>query len=523
MNKLTEASSIISARRTSSLLCTLLISVVFLISFRTFAPFLAPKLNSDNAIHILMAYHLKLPDDLYYWGQDRLGSVVPILSHFLLQLVPIPTVEAVSYVQYSLLLLGFLAFSSLFRNWVSRLVFACVWFLPLQPFTELIVIGQPYGAQLAFIGISLFLFDRVSKTALQFITRQLLISLATASLLISLWVSDFTIVTVVTLAAIGLKYLYKQFFDRAESTLKLTSIAVDVVNVTSTSLLGFLFIAYAKEQAARSKVNETFNSIEQVLEVLGKLSNSFLRTLTFRANNIFLSIHAILGVILFVYFAYLVLIAKRQNSSRSRWLYLLIANAIVGFVLLVLSNWVYTNGINLRYFTFVYLMVWLSALLFAETLQESNAKRAYILLIAIALSSSLSLPSYVLSLEKPEAKIQSLQELQSLGAVGLIGEYWSSYVLCSVNPALLDCTPRDPKGKTPCPSLPALKKQAGRVRCSRCVPQVLAAKTIYLVKERWFDTFPEQIQQFRQCLIKVGEPRELAGYTLAPYQKRSNR
>jgi hypothetical protein len=174
----------------------------------------------------------------------------------------------------------------------------------------------------------------------------------------------------------------------------------------------------------------------------------------------------------------------------------------------------------LRYFVVVYVALWVAALLFVDGLQGAIAQRAYILLVLIAVSSSLSLPDGVFEIQKRQSKVQRLERLENLGQAGFIGEYWSSYVLCSSNPAALSCTPYDPKGETPC--LPAGNPQnsIGRVRCLRCVPEVLASEKIYLVKEKWFDIFPEQIQQFGQCLIKAGNPIKRAGYTLALYKKR---
>lgn len=37
-------------------------------------------LNSDHAIHILMAESFDYTKDWYYWGQNRLGSFIPMLG-----------------------------------------------------------------------------------------------------------------------------------------------------------------------------------------------------------------------------------------------------------------------------------------------------------------------------------------------------------------------------------------------------------------------------------------------------------
>lgn len=59
------------------LLCSISIAIV---SFFLFAPIYSNGYSSDNAIHVLMAYDFEFPTDLYYWGQDRLGSLIPMLA-----------------------------------------------------------------------------------------------------------------------------------------------------------------------------------------------------------------------------------------------------------------------------------------------------------------------------------------------------------------------------------------------------------------------------------------------------------
>jgi hypothetical protein len=524
----------ISSKNMENLLWIAIVSFIFILSFRAFAPYLAPNLNSDNAIHILMAYHLKLPDDLYYWGQDRLGSIVPILGHFLLKLLPLSPVEAVSYVQYFLLLVGFLCFASLFRNPISKIAFALIWFLPLRVLTELIHIGQPYGAQLAFIGVGIVLINYLIENTEQLMgwRRRILIAIATTSLFISLWISDFTIITILLLALMLLVPISSSIFKEPQPVRngKLVAIAPDVLTILVVSLMGFLSIDYAKQNAADQGSYSGFNGPAQVIEVLSRLGTSLIRTISFQAKTIFLSIHAILTLVFIGYAVYLLLRSRNTNIQSatsttpplklSRWFYFFLAHTILGLVLLVLSDWVYKNGINFRYFTPVYITGWLAALLFTEALDGAVARRASVLLVLAAVSSSFSLPRQVFFLEKPEPKIQTLQEIQTLGNAGLIGDYWTAYLICSANPASLNCTPYDRKGTTPCLAS-SQPRAVGQVRCRRCVPKVMASETIYLVKEKWLDAFPDQIQQFGQCLIRVGQGQKLGGYTMAPYQKRS--
>jgi hypothetical protein len=174
-----------------------LISLFFLISFRAFALYRVPIFNSDNAVHILMAQDLNLPEDLYYWGQNRLGSLLPILSYCGVRIFSLSPIVAVSYVHYLLLLIGFLSFSSILSSNFSKLTLALVWFLPAVTFTSTIEAVQPYTPQFATIGCALAFINQLNiyKNSI-FWQRGLLIIGSLISLCLSLWISEQSIIIV---------------------------------------------------------------------------------------------------------------------------------------------------------------------------------------------------------------------------------------------------------------------------------------------------------------------------------------
>ncbi|NJL22603.1 MAG: hypothetical protein HC895_20180 [Leptolyngbyaceae cyanobacterium SM1_3_5] len=434
--------------------------------------------------------------------------------------MPLPVVTVVSIVQYGLLIVGYLCFASLLRRSVSRFALALVWFLPLAPFTELISIGQPYNAQMAMIGLACVAIDRLFLTKTLWQKRLLLIT-ATACLFLSLWVSDFTIVVLFLLSLWGVWRLYKAWQLREKAAVWNAAI------VLLTAGLGFGFVQFAKSNANSRRNYSSFATAEQSIDMLRRLLTSIWNTLTFQANNLFLSWHAIFAVILLCYLAWAIAVHRQKIlRSISPWFYLSFGTIAIGMPLLLISFWVYRNGLNLRYFVVIYAMTWLVVLLLVEALPVNLARLATVLMLMTAIASSLSLPPHLYSFEKPIAQIEQLQEIKALGNAGFIGDYWRSYILCSVDPANLNCTPRDRRGKTPCPPLDAPPAQRSSrldragVRCRRCIPQVLASNTIYLVKDEWLGVFPAETEQFRQCLVKAGEPRIVSGYTIAPYRIR---
>jgi hypothetical protein len=553
-------------RRISAVFSGFLITLFALLSFRSFAPNLSPFLNSDGAIHVLMSYDLQLPQDLYYWGQNRLGSLIPILTHVLLQITKLAPIDAISYVQYFVLIVGFLSLTSLFQLKRSKVLFGLVWFLPLICFTELIGIAQPYSPQFTMLGLSLVLLNQVQVQApatqpvqatsvfsnstdwKQTIRNHVFVGLATACLLSSLWISELSIVFLLLLLGQLLGSMYRtaaeqtpvKVDDSSFSSTRLEQISQQwswrlrqiylsplfgiSVNIAVVSLPGIWFIAYAKQNALTHTNYAAFTGFKQTQEMATHLWLALIHTLTFRSDNLFLSIHA--GLVLVLVVSLSLILPKQFKQGvhpfQSRWLFLFAASALLSLLLLLPSRWVYINGISLRYFAIVYVTCWISSLLLLEILRGRAKAFISVLLSLIAITSSLSLPSFVFQLNPPVSVISQIREIKSLGKAGIIGEYWHSYILCTAKPSQLNCTSQDisRQSRIPCEATPIKRKKIRGVRCPRCAKRVLQAETIYLVKENWLASFPDEIQQFGQCLVRVGEPRQIANYTLAPYQKR---
>lgn len=531
------------------LLVYALITVIVFLSFRAFSPYLSPSLNSDNAVHILMAYDLKLPEDLYYWGQDRLGSLVPIVGHGLITLFSLEPIIAVSVAHYFFLIVGFLSFSFLLNDPISKLIFALIWFLPFKQFTALVKIGQPYGPQFALIAFGLVCFDQLFKRRNQLSewSKHGLLSIGLLALFGSLWISDFSIVAIFTLIVYASIEGYRAVKRRspypnsALSGSHLRSALGYGLNIALVSATGTAFILYAKHSASSRKDYAEFNTVGQILEILQHQIKPFFGAIAFRSRDIWISIFS-LCILIFIVAISLLFVQflftrvshqsgglhsdsqqpKQPFNALSAWTLVFFSNALIGYGLLILSHWVYSEekGFGERYFTFVYVMLWMAVLLLREGLNSSLSIRFAPLLLIAACSASLTLPAYVYSVQKVESKYSRLQELRDIAPAGIIGEYMQSYVLCSADPDALDCTRYDRKGGTPCLSDPASQKPIGRVRCERCVDEVFAAPQIYLVKDKWLESFPSEIQQFGRCLVPVGDAISQGGYTLMPYRQR---
>jgi hypothetical protein len=128
-----------------------------------FSVWTTPHLNADQAIHILMAERFDVARDAYYWGQDRLGSLLPALGAVLVAL-GVPSLDALAWVQLGLLLATGLVWLRLLRNpLLGALGFAAM-LLPVFPFHESVAIGHPYLAQQFFGLLWLSVLDRGAGT-----------------------------------------------------------------------------------------------------------------------------------------------------------------------------------------------------------------------------------------------------------------------------------------------------------------------------------------------------------------------
>ena len=87
------------------------------------------------------------------------------------------------------------------------------------------------------------------------------------------------------------------------------------------------------------------------------------------------------------------------------------------------------------------------------------------------------------------ARIQVLSEFQSLGDIGLISEYWYSYLSASPDPIHIKATPHD----------------KDYVRNYKLVEEVFDQPRIFIIKDGWMDSFPDTLRQFGRTLVKKGD------------------
>ncbi|NET52811.1 MAG: hypothetical protein F6K09_30310 [Merismopedia sp. SIO2A8] len=452
-HKITDNIMRISPRWANTIYLLVVIFIVGL-SFRALAPQFSPNLNSDHAVHVMMTYDLQLPNDLYFWGQDRLGSLVPIVSHFALKLVPIAPVAMVGIVSYLVLLVAYCCFASFFQGILSKLLLATAFFLPLRLYVEILHISQPYAAQFACLGLS------------SVGVRWLLIHWATANrwrknlglvftlafMVASLWVSSFSIVYLVVLLGAIAHYIFiltPSHERRQRYPLDIsTGLAAGI-----TGAFGLGFLKLAKASASNSSDYTKLNSLAQFTDLLQRIGQNVLRNLRFEVHRIWMPLAvwclvAIAGCSLYFIWRYRHNLFSAVSGATHQkgplwpptlWFGVWGLTAGLSMGILLIANWVYqTDHIPQRYFVVIYGLCWLTVLSLVEILPKRPQLTLFVLLILFTGFSIKTLPPRLFSTPAQSPMVKQLEVLNTLGPAGFIGEYWHSYVLCSANPQLFN-------------------------------------------------------------------------------------
>lgn len=214
---------------------------IVIFSFCFYSSNFYPLLNSDDALNILMAHYYKLPHDLYCWGQDRGGTLIPLVSQIFIKIFHLSALTSVSLSNYILLLIGYLCFASLFKSCYSKILFGLIWFLPFQRFIDLL--RFPIGVEYSLIALVIFLVTKLDdKIIFKSVKNHLLILSIIFISILSIWVSDLAMVTIGLLLLILFIYA---FIERRNTFLNMTIISYLIIGLISC----FVLITYAKSFA----------------------------------------------------------------------------------------------------------------------------------------------------------------------------------------------------------------------------------------------------------------------------------
>ncbi len=472
-----------------------ILSGIIILSFSFYSSNFYPLLSSDDALNILMAHRYQLPRDFYCWGQDRGGTLIPFISQIFIRIFQTSALTAVSLSNYLILILGFIGFSSLFKTRAFKLIFALVWFLPFQMYVDLL--RYPIGVEYSLIGFGIFLINKIDEAHSW---RKHLIALSVILVFsFSVWVSDLAIVTLAILffCLCLFKLINKQKFS-----------AFEISYIVVGCLFCYGVITFAKSFATAETGFTGINSLSEILMAVRILTSRFLSIFSFSSGELFVGIYFYtLLISLYVLLGFMIKSRINFDFFKNKWLLFFALDTFVIIGVLLLSNWVLLNGMGRWYFVATYISLSLFLLILAEQLVNrfSNAGFLKYMALTLVLIGSIS-PIYSMKYECPRRltpKVRFIKEFEQLGEIGVIAEFWNAYILSVTNPDKIKATPHEHND----------------VRNIEIAKEVMERENIYVVKDMWFDRFPDTLQQFGIILKKAGNPFQMGNCDVCRYKR----
>ncbi len=453
-----------------------------LFSFGRLSPFFSFHYDSDVAVHILQGVDFNFRTDWYYWGQNRLGSFVPLLGFLLHKILHLGPAWGVSIANYLVLLGAFWFFSRILTDRYARLLLFFVLFLPYYAFTSVTSVGFPYPPNLLFLGFTLFWVNKLKQLDLN-VSRTnratAYASLAVLCSVLSVWISEYSLVF--------LFFIYSDAFLRKFRELR---------NLPPHDLLYFLgfplllcgvgaYWIYQIKNASPypSYSDRLFINKEELTAILSSAGRFFTAQFDLFTLDYFVPA-AVLSYILIYW---------KAIWAKSKYF---IALFILGVFPVCVLHWVYINDMDNRYFAPAYFFLWVALIVSAE----KNVNRLTFLGVVVCLQvATLYQKRFA-----PPYRFQRLQAFETLGKCGIIGDYWSSYNISAAN---IDSIVASPHPKS-------------RVRNPALLDTILNREKIYLISNNWLSDFPVDVVIGKVLLKKVPDTEiQIDAYHVCRYRK----
>lgn len=466
-------------------------------SFFVYSSQFYPLLNSDDALNILMIKDLRLPLDLYAWGQDRGGTLIPLLGWPLHHLLGLSVVLSESIVHYLLLFIGFWCLSRFLKPGLSRLIFSLAWFFPAYWFFSLI--RHPFGIQYALTGISLYLILLRRPEFGKGFKESLLVIVSILALSVALWVSDLAISNVLALILLVF-FRLKEERVPISRILKKPELFITVLGIVVTAL----FLLYAKSSATKTEAynQDVINTIPQIFESLSTLTLILWQIITFQKETFLLSIFGILSLVLI---ATLLIHRPIPGKKQKYFCLFILVDCIILFLIILLSHWAFLNGDSRRYFVGIYIGIVLLVLIHIENCVGLRRKLFQGFALITMMIAGFSGFHYLMTVYPKSLKpmINVVDEFTKLGEIGVIGEYWNSFITACPDPSKISATTHDGI-QNPNP---------------RLVDEVFSKPRLFIIKDMWLKEFPDTLMQYGFKLKRVGPAFKIGNCMVNEYER----
>jgi hypothetical protein len=270
------------------------------------------------------------------------------------------------------------------------------------------------------------------------------------------------------------------------------------------TIVGFLFIKHAKSFSPQQQSYSTFSDFENILNTFKQFFESIVDMLLFKANEPFTSLYTYLVLILI---GILVFNRKKLKSKPTRWFYFFLIEGFLLLFIILISSWTFENNVPRRYFTCTYISLSFALLLFIDGSPFQNSflkKLRFYALFTVLIGGIGTL--YNLKYVSPKTlkpTVQTISEFKKLGQIGIIGDYWNSYLIACADPDKIIATPHE---------------FSYAVRKQELVDKVFQQKKLYLIKDMWMEEFPDTLSQFGRTLVKKGDEFLIGGCFVNEYR-----
>ncbi len=443
-----------------------------------------------------MIHSFELPRDWYPWGQDRMGSLIPLLGSILLKQFHIPALVAESIVHYLLLIAGYCCFASLLKKNFSKLLLAVFWFFPPMRLIDITQIA--FGIHYSLIGVCCYLLKLKEDKNLNGSDPGNLLILAAFAMvsIIAVWVCDFALFSLTLLAVLYFYYRtyqhdIKRFFRQP-----------DFYFFIATILLGYVIINAMKSEALKVTYSD-INSIGNMMKAFGIFASTLFKLLTFDKSEPLTGVYIIL--LLLLLFVLSISRKREINSEYSRfWIRFFVADACMMFALFMFSEWAFENNVPRRYFVCNYISLGMALLIYIDSREIKRLWLVNCLALLTVVSGAVG-TLYNLKYVWPatlKPKAEFMAEFEQLGNIGIIGEYFNSYI-CSV---------------TAPDSIFATSHDGGPPRNQELADAVFKQKRLFINRDMWLDSFPDTLHQFGRTLVKSGDEFFMGDSHLCEYR-----
>lgn len=467
--------------------CYLLLLAMVIVSYFNIAPQYSALFHADIAVPILQANHFDFSSDWYYWGQNRLGSLVPLLSYLVHHSCGISAITSVGLINYLVLLSLFVVYAGFLKKDISKIALAFIIFFPYIWFGPLIWIAQPYSAQLLFLGLVIKTLRLITSGDLDTpkppsMRVSLLLALSIFLSFLSVWMSDYSLVFLLYIYFDFSKKFLPKFFR-----FPLLGI-LQVASFTTISLFSCIVVLYLFKKSAGNEqsIATIFMSSPHFKESLKIYFSRFIDIL-FSTGESFGSFVFIFSIICMVYL-------RKAFVNFNNLFFVLLFLAIFPTITL---DWIWVNELLGRYFTPVFFFLAFCLIQASETsinLKVSPGKLVCFLCVIQAIP--------ILLYERGQSRYAQLSEFRKLGSCGIIGDYWNSYIIATANPDSIVASPHS----------------GSLVRNRKLIDQIITKPAIYFVANDWLKNFPDSVCMFDHWFRRAKTPEfVIQNYTLSEY------